>query len=194
MENCLKENVYLVTDNGEVVDRTTGEVISLEEVKKAKKKKVIEQVEKANQELKELGMDSSLLVCEYKGEKYNCISVKPKHQFDKMFRTSMQEVIKHSELSLTARTLLLTLIPFIVFPSNMVCISGYSTVEEIGELSGLKPSTTYKAFKELSDKEIIHKTKLNGNTLIYINPFLISSGLIVEKSTVDYFINSRYAK
>lgn len=188
MENVLKdETIYGVTENGEVYDGGTGEVISLEEIKKAKQKKIYETVAQANLELKDLGLQSNLIVCEYRGEKYNCISIKPNHQFDKMFRTSMQDVILKYELSLNAKALLLTIMPFIVFPSNIVSIKKCKTIEDIGELVGFKKSATYKAFKELIDKQIINKTKFNGQTQIYVNPYLISSGGIVEKSTIDMF-------
>jgi hypothetical protein len=186
-------STYNASDNNEIIDKSTGEIIDLAEVKKAKKKKAVEEVEKVNEELKSLGLDSDLFICEYKGETYNCINIKPNYQFDKMFRTSMQDVIRNENLSLVAKALLITIMPFIIFPSNLVAIKNCTSVEEIGELAGLKSSTTYKAFKELIDKEIIKKIKQNGQTLIYVNPYLVSSGLIIERYTAELFKNSKYA-
>lgn len=150
---------YITTDTNELIDRENGEIINLNDIKKAKKKKLIDKVQEVNKELHELGLESEMIICEYKGNTYNCIKIKPNFQFDKMFRTSMQDVIREENLSMIAKALLITIMPFIIFPSNMVSIKGCDTLEDIGGLAGLKPSTMYKAMKELCDKQIIHKEK-----------------------------------
>jgi hypothetical protein len=139
-----------------------------------------------------LGINSELIICEFKGQTYQCVEVKARYQFDKMFRTAMQDVILKENLNVISKSFLLTIFPFMVFPSNMVMIKGCNSLIDIGMLAGLKPSTTYKAVKELCDKEIIYKIKHNGQTDIYVNPYLISSGVVIEKFTVDLFKNSKY--
>lgn len=186
------ESRYIATDNNELVDKESGEIIKFDDIKKAKKKKLVDEVQEINEELQELGLNSAMVICEYKGETYNCIKIKPNFQFDKMFRTSMQDVIKDENLSMISKALLLTIMPFITFPSNVVKIKECNTLEDIGELAGLKPSTMYKAMKELIDKQIIYKKRFGGKTEIFVNPFLISSGVIVEKYTFELFKDSKY--
>lgn len=77
------KNYYIITDNNEVVDVTTGEVISINEVRKAKEKKLLKDIDNINKELWQLGYNGSYIIKNNKMVYENCIEIKKNYHFNK---------------------------------------------------------------------------------------------------------------
>lgn len=185
---------YLITEQQEIIDTCTGEIISLEELKKAKEQKCIEDLHNMQRDLRELNINSDLMVIRYKGEQYDCKKIKHNHYFLKVFRVEVRELMKSKELSKNARMVIGTLQTFLYFPTNAVIIDGKNpTAEELMDILDLSRSTYFNTMQELESKEIIKRVKRNGDIVIYFNPFLFSAGGVVDRETYQMFCKSKYS-
>jgi hypothetical protein len=185
---------YFITENNEILDTSTGEVISLDEIKRAKEEKVAKELSNIRSELKSLNIHSDLVLIKQRGENYPCVKVKPNHYFQKVFRVEVRELMKRKELSKNARMFIGTLQTFLYFPTNAVIVDGHNpTSEELIDLLDVGRSTYFNTLQELEEKEIIKRVKRNGDIVIYFNPFLFSAGGVVDKETLEMFKNSRFS-
>jgi Fic family protein len=180
--------------NGNTVyDKLTGSVIDLEEVKKAKERNAIETFHESMEELRELGLNPELVVIKYRNREYTCVDIKREFEFNKEFRVELREIMLSKELSKNARCFIGTLSPFVSFPSNAIHIKYKNpTFDELMDILDMSKNTLSATFKELEENDIIKKIKVNGDMVIFFNPFLFCGGYCVEKSTFDLFENSIY--
>lgn len=65
------------------------------------------------------------------------------------------------------------------------------SIEKLCEVFDVKKTKLYETLKELEQYEIIKRKKINGKLVIYINPFLHSTGLVHE-DTYKMFKDSGY--
>jgi hypothetical protein len=187
MNNIQEELNYYITDDEEIIDSYTGEVISLDKIKQAKLEKAMDNLNKYNSDFNE-----DYILFKYKGETYNCIRVKENYHFNKMYRTALRTVMGDKNLKINSRALLMTMIPYLSFPLNKIVIPGCNKLEDIGKIIGLQKTATYEALKNLEKLDIIKREKVGGQTIVYINPFLFASGGIIERSTLEKFKDSFY--
>jgi len=180
--------------NGSLVyDTENGMVIDLEEIKKAKEKQAIENFHKSLEEIHDLGLSSQLLIVQYKNREYQCINIKRDFEFNKEFRVELRDIMLSKELSKNARCFIGTMTPFISFPTNAIHIKYKNpTFDELRDILDMSKNTLINTLKELVDNNIIYKTKVNGQMIIYFNPFLFCAGYCVERNTFELFKGSLY--
>jgi hypothetical protein len=187
------EERYFITDEGETVDIYTGEVIPINEIKKAKQNKIIQTWEEETEDIRDLGLKNELLIVKHRGETLNCVEVKKSYYFNKQFRTTMQDLILNGDLSKNAQSFFFGISAFISFPSNSIIVKGkVPSNEKLEEITKLPRTSYYNAANELEEKEVIAKLKRNGQSIIYVNPFIITAGAFVEYSTLLMFKDSIY--
>lgn len=79
-------------------------------------------------------------------------------------------------------------IGYLEFPSNRLIIDGFfPSVEELCSLMGCKENKLYEILRNLEYFEIIKKQKSGRQSLIYFNPYIISTGISVNKATCEMF-------
>jgi hypothetical protein len=189
----INEEQYFVTDEGEVVDICTGQVISTNQIKKAKQNKIIQTWEEETKEIRDLGLKNELILVKYRGGTFNCVQIKKDYHFNKMFRSAMQDLILNGDLSKNAQSFLFGVSAFITFPSNSIMVKGkLPSNEKLEEITKLPRTSYYNAANELEEKDVIYRNKESGQSVMYINPFIISSGAFVEYSTLLLFKDSIY--
>ena len=170
-----------------------GLVIDLDKIKKLKEKSAIENFNNSLEELHELGLESTLKVVRYKNIEYECVDIKRDFEFNKEFRVEMREIMLSKTLSKNARCFIGTLTPFINFPTNIINIKHKNPkLDDLMEILDMSKNTLNDTLKELQNNNIIFKTKLNGQMMIYFNPFLYCGGYCIEKYTYELFKNSEY--
>lgn len=179
--------------NKQIVDKDTGEVIDINEIKKAIQEKAIEKVNEANKDIFELDLPLELKIIKVKGIDYSTCSVKENYQFEKVYNVDVRELMKSGNLSKSAKVFIATFESYIYFPTNSIVVDGHNpTTEEICEMVDLKRSSVFSLLNELEQKDVICRCKLNGDTIIYFNPFLYASGTSIHVDTVKMFKDSIY--
>lgn len=181
----LPDNQFLI--------KSTGEIVTQNDIVDCSEEYLRYEYEEMNDALKDLKMNTDLKLIKLNRELFLCAVIKPKHTYGRVYRMDVREIMKNGELSINARAFLATFEPYICFPYNSIVV-GYKTlsVTEMAEFMGVGDKTMYKIFKELEDKEIIKRVKRNGQTIIYVNPFLYCGGIYVLKETYELFENSIY--
>ena len=189
----MKNTNFKLTENNQYVNIETDEIISKDVLIKMLKTEQQEVFADNNEALIALGeLPSSLVV---NGREYEVVSVKRNHEFNKIFRVEVRNIMlrKDNKLSIHAKATIATLECFITFPSNCVLVDGkIPSREKLCDLVGVGKSKMYDILKELEYYEIIKRQKESGGVAIYFNPFLYCSGKVVQKTTYDLFKNSMY--
>lgn len=135
----------------------------------------------------------SLINVKIKNKEYVCKTIKNNHTFNKDFKVELRDIMKSKTLSKNARCFLGTMTPFISFPTNTIIIDSENpSIAKISEILGFKTRAISYILSELEKEDIICRKKVNGSSIIYVNPFLYCSGAYVEKSTYDLFCNSKF--
>lgn len=119
------------------------------------------------------------------------VNWKNKSNFIKIYRTEMREYKKKVRLSANAGLILFYIQEYIQFGTNKIIKEdgGNFSNSDISELTGISLSSITRALKELEDKILIKRIGNSHKREIYINPYLMCSGNIIEKSTIEMFKN-----
>ncbi len=187
------EDRFYTTEDNQLVDNISGEVIKFSDIKKAKEKKLVNAYNEMCEDLISIGSVSEFVLVRYKNRDYNCRTIKKDYTFNKEFRVELRDIMSSKILSKNARCFIGTLTPFIAFPSNAIHINYQNpTTEGIMDILDMGKNVIYSTMKELEEKDIIKRIKNNGDTVIYFNPFLFCGGYCVESHVYDLFITSCY--
>ncbi|MDD4358877.1 MAG: hypothetical protein PHY30_03635 [Candidatus Pacebacteria bacterium] len=187
------DDVYKFEDN-RLIDTTTGEVIPISKIEKTITKNIIETFQEKQKTLNELGIDNKLRLIRAKtGQEFWCTEIKQGYTFNKVFRVEVRNMFKANKLSIYAKGFIANMEPFLYFPTNTIVIDGKNPdMNKLCEMLEVKQAKMYRVLKELEDNEIIKRVKINGNMIIFFNPFLYSCGGIVDLETYKLFEKSIY--
>lgn len=145
-----------------VINKKTGEVLSKEEARKQIQQEAIDATNKSNEELRNLGLAPNIktkLLRRGKKE-HQAVTVKENHEFNKVFRVALRELMQEQNLSKNARLAIGTLIAFITFPTNIIMVDGDNpSNDKLMELLDLSPVTLKSTLKELERHEVIKRKK-----------------------------------
>ena len=187
------ENKYYVTDENQIIDTTSGEIIRFEDIKKAKEQKIIDKFLETQSELASIGSGTELILLKYKNKEYNCVSIKKNYTYNKEFRVEMRDIMKSKQLSKNARLFIGTMTSFVSFPSNSILIDFKNpTIEDLVNIVGINKNLISEALKDLEYHQITKRVKVNGQMIIYFNPFLVCSGYCVDHIVYELFKDSIY--
>ena len=183
---------YMLSEDDQVVDISTGEVIQVNDIKQLMTNSQDKYVSNVNGELISLGLEPKYKLIKYKSIDYNCVVVKEKYTFNKTFRVELRCVMNNN-LSLGSLAFIARFEPYISFPSNTIVIdSRHPSLDDYKDKLKVGRNKIYEILKELEYYDVIKRVKLNGEYIIYFNPFLYASGFVTEKSTYDLFKISTY--
>lgn len=199
-ENIINENEEILSNhlnNLRFIDgkfiTNDGEIITLKKIKEIREKEIIKHVSDEISDIESLGLKSDLIIKKrYYGIERNVVNVKEGFNFTKVFYPSLQWILKNMKLSAREHSMLLVCISFLNFGEGAVVINGsYPTIEEIGELIGIKERTTRDIINSLEDKLLIITNIHNNRRVIYPDPFLFCRGL-VDICTLKMFSDSPF--
>jgi hypothetical protein len=194
MENNNEEiNNYVYNDDGQLIDITTAEIINKKNIVKAYQKHILNEVEKVNSELIDIGENIGIrIVKDRRGNEYHSYNVKEGFHFVKVFKVDVRDMLESSKMSIISRGFIYSCIAYLHFPTNTIIFNGETpTNEMICEKFMIGKTKLYEVYKELEKYEVIKRKKINGQTVIFMNPFLHSSGL-VDVETYNLFKDSVY--
>jgi hypothetical protein len=185
-------NKYRI-ENGVLYDQSTGEVIDKKEIKKAHQAELARCMLENELELNEIGENLGLrVVSDKRGKTHHVLNVKEGFHFVKVFKVALREVLSTHKLSKAAKSAYLDFEAYTSFPSNTVVVNGETPdTEKLCNLLDLKKTRLYDVLKELETAELIQRKKINGQLVIYINPFIYCCGL-VDSETLKLFETSTY--
>jgi hypothetical protein len=186
-------NKYAYNEDGQLFEIETGEIIAKKKYRKAIEEHVSEKFEEVYSASIELGEKLDLVLSKDKrGNNYSSMKVKEEYEFVKVFTVSKREVKKSNNLSKISKAAWFDLEEEIHFPTNTIVISGKSpSMEDLCEYLDLKKSKLYEVLKELENADLIKREKINGQIVIYVNPYLFNRGF-VDYDTIQMFKGSGY--
>lgn len=185
---------YVLNDEGKCIDVSTGEVVNIQKIIQLKQKQAELDFQKVQTEILALGgTDKDVKIVKYKGKENECVTIKENYEFGKVFRVDLRDIVGNANLSIYAKGFITTFEPYINFPTNSIVIDLKTpTQEEMQDRLGVKKSKMFQILKELENNDIIKKVKINGQTIIYFNPFLYCCGKYVHQDTYELFKDSIY--
>jgi hypothetical protein len=191
--NDVSEAKYRIDENGVLYDVTTGEVINTKELRKAYQANVALKLVKNELELSEINEHLGLrLVADKRGQEFHVLNVKEGFHFVKVFKVALREVLTTNDLSKASKSAYLDFEAYTNFPSNTVSINGGTpSIETLCKALDLKKTRLYEVLKELETADLIRRKKINGQLVIYINPYIYCCGL-VDYETIEIFEDSMY--
>jgi len=185
-------NKYTI-EEGQIVDTETGQIVNKEEIQKAIEQDTYETYLRNADKLFAIGSrPSSKIVKDKRGNEHNSYNVKEGYHFVKVFKVDVRNTLESCDLSIYSRAFLYSCLAYLNFPTNTIVIDGESpTLEVLCKKFKLGKTKMYEVFKELEKIDLIKRKKINGQLIIYINPFLHSCGL-VDSETYNLFKDSLY--
>ncbi len=190
MQNNVLLDKYEVKDK-QIFDLETGEILS-----KKESKLVLEMQAKLNhREIAENAVNVDVeidtrIVKARNGEGFHVLNIKESHEFTKMFKVDVRNMSKTNKLSIYAKAFMHEAMSYLRFPTNTIIYESHNpSIDELCELMDMKRTKIYEVLKELEDKGVIIREKVDKNLIIYINPFLYSCGL-VDVETYEKFKNN----
>jgi len=185
--------MLIVTDDGQVVEDSTGEVLDTQLVHKLKFDNLVFETNELNKEKRAFGSKETYRVIQINGEQHNCVNIKQDYTFGKVFRVALKELMESKVLGKNSKMIIATLEPYLAFPKNYVLVkSKVPTIKELEEMVELKRTALYESLKELEDNDVIHRVKIGKQIIIYFNPFLYCSGVAISNDTYEMFKYSKY--
>jgi hypothetical protein len=181
--------------DGQFMNVETAELIHKEDLRKSVEKQQLEDFYNAHATLNSLGISSNLrLVRTRSGSKHLCVKVKEKHTFNKVFRVDMRWLLENVDLTEREQLFLFRFENYLHFPSNSVLVKGsHPTIEEMATMMNIKSDKVVRnTINSLEEKDIIKTEQIGNRRVIYFNPFLISTGGIIEVETYSKFENSKF--
>jgi hypothetical protein len=179
--------------DGQIIDLKTGEIVDLKQIKQVIEMSLYDKYIESAQTLIELNQDVNFrLVTAKNGESYSCVNVKEGYHFVKVFKVDVRRMLETFDISLSTRGFIYTCLAYLHFPTNSIVIDGECpSIEKLCSICKIGKSKLYEILKELEQYEIIKRKKVNGQMVIYMNPFLHSTGLVHE-DTYKMFKDSGY--
>jgi hypothetical protein len=180
-------------DNGQIYEIETGRIVTSKEVRREYEHHVYDQFMTSAQDLINIGEKISFkMVKDRRGNEYQSRNVKEGFHFVKVFKVDMREMLEVNQVSIFSRGFLYSCLAYLQFPTNTLVLDGESpTNEKICEKFKIGKTKLYEVYKELEKLDVIRREKVNGQMVIYLNPFLHSCGL-VDKNTYDKFKDTQY--
>lgn len=193
MENKEVKDKYFYNEDGQLIDVETGEIINTKEIVKAHQQHLYKEFCKSNSNLIDIGENLEIRVVKDKrGNEYQSVNVKEGFHFMKLFKVDVRDMLEKSKMSIISRGFIYSCLAYVHFPTNTLIFDGQTpTTEQICERFMIGKTKVFEVYKELEKLEVIKRQKINGQMVIYINPFLHSSGL-VDSNTYNLFKNSIY--
>jgi hypothetical protein len=182
-----------IKENGQVCNMITGEIVSEKQATKELNKEIHDKYIEVASNAAQIGAKVDYYIAKDKrGKQYSSEKVKEEYEFVKVFTVSKREIKKSNNLSKIAKAAYFDLESEISFPTNTIIIDGDTpSIEQLCEFLDLKKSKLYEVLKELENAELIKRKKINGQLVIYINPFLYNRGY-VDIHTIEIFKNSKF--
>lgn len=188
--NYEAEDRYYETEDG-LVDRHTAEVINLNEIIDAKSKAYRKGFAELRKEASILGVPVPFTLKLIRNVDYKIVQIKEGYLFNKMFRIDLQAFFKNSDLDVYSLAFIARFTPFIVYPQNYLVINGsFPTEKELSPLLKIKPRKLSSVLRELEYYEVIRRKKDGTKNVIYFNPFLFCSGVVIDLDTYNLFADS----
>lgn len=185
---------YLIryhTPNGFIT--VDGERIPDKEFKKHLQSGLIEYAEEVSRTLAETGQKPDYVLQKYRNIEYKAYTIKKGFTYSKIFRVDVNIMMEEANLSKNALAFIARFSPLISYPDNTVQYNYTNPdIEKICELFNASRSTVFSALKELENNEVVKRVKVNGQLVIYFNPFLYCAGKDVSEEPYKLFENSRF--
>lgn len=188
-----KINVVYEGESEKHYDKNTGQILSRTDVSKRINDYLKEEMLNGIKGIVELdGMIDFRIVRAKNGAHYHVINVKANFDFIKTFKKDLRDMFDEIDLSPHACKFMYMMTPWIHYPENTIVYKKKNpSIDKLCEVLNLKRAMVYRVLKELEDCELIRREKLNGQLIIYINPFLHSCGW-VSSETIELFKDSQY--
>lgn len=181
---------YKIIDN-QIIDISTGEIISKKDIIQAHKEHLFEDFQLMMEDSFELNENVDIRIIKCRGASYNCTSIKEKYTFNKQFRGDLKVLYSDVNLSVYAHGFISRFSPFLDFPYNNIIIDNKNpSVETLYEMLNVKKTKMFEILKELEKNDVIKRVRQAKEIVIYFNPFLICSGAMVHCDTYKLFENS----
>lgn len=183
-----------IYDNKNLINETTGEIISKKEFHKV----FGEDIEGKISDYVNMCMDLETLprfeIRSIRQSNYAVMPIKEKYEFNKVFRMDMKFIMQRENLSKNELAFIGMFTCWLKFPTNDIVVDNkYLTLQEIGDMIGMSRNTVSKTIKLLEQKDIVKMVvRHKMPPVIYFNPFLVSTGKVVEYSTYKMFKDSVY--
>ncbi|WP_226035584.1 helix-turn-helix domain-containing protein [Aquibacillus saliphilus] len=177
--------------NDSIYDSETGEYTSQVDASKEYNNNLINQYNDNVEDIAEINGELEYKLIKIRsGQEFYVSNVKPKYEFTKTFKTDVR-VMKPS-LSPYAKVFILEAQPYLHYPTNTIVCNGENpSLDTLCEWCEVKVAKMYRILKELEDKDVIKRRKLNGRTVVYFNPYLYSCGL-TDEVVNEMFNESNY--
>jgi hypothetical protein len=185
------DSLYLI-HNEQIVDSQTGELITEDDFHNKFSEELSEKLRNYKKACRDVGKLPQLGINKLQGVVYAVVPIKNKHKFNKVFEVDMRELIMAKTLTTNEFAFIGCFSSFITFPTNEIIVNNeYLTFEEIGKMIGVGKNAVTTTLKNLEKNEVIKVVKRHKlPPIIYFNPFLTSSGKVVEYETYMLFRDS----
>lgn len=175
----------------QIIDVSTGEIIPKKDIINAQKEHLYEEFQIMMEDSFILEEKVDIRIIKVRNLTYNCVAIKERYTFNKVFRGDLKMLYDDIKLSIYAHGFISRFIPLLNFPFNNIIVNNQiPTVETLSEMLNIKRSKMFEILKELEQSDIIKRCKDGKNTVIYFNPFLFCGGLMVHYDTYKLFENS----
>lgn len=110
----------------------------------------------------------------------------------KMFIVDIRDLLESYDLSVYARSFILTCMAYLNFPTNSLIIDGQTpNNDQMMDKFKMGKTKLINVYKELENCDVIKRKKVNGQLVIYLNPFLHCRGY-VDIETFRMFKDSEF--
>lgn len=195
MEDVVNYEAEYNYIDGRFVDVITGEIIKPESLRKSIERQSIDIFREAMVTLQHAGINSTLrMIKTRKGAIHYCVKIKENYTFNKVFRVDMRWLLENVDLTEREQLFMFRFEHYLHFPSNSIVVNGnHPTVEDMMKMMKLKSDKVVRnTINSLEQKQIIKTEQIGNRRIIYFNPFLISTGGIIDIDTYTKFQFSRF--
>lgn len=182
-------------NEGLIIDKETGEILTQEQYHDEFHEDLKNAISLYVKSCINVGENPKLELRKIANTKQACVPIKEKYHFNKVFRVDMQSLMLRGNLNKDELAFIGFMQNFIAFPNNDLVINhAYLSIEELSKIMGINRNALSKAIKSLEEKQVLKMIKRHRHApIIYINPFLISSGGVIAFETYMMFKDTIYA-
>lgn len=188
------ENEYFIYEDKRIVNGITGEIILEKDFHKIFGKEIANKIDGYVEMCMELETYPKFEIRSIKKSQYAVVPIKEKYEFNKVFRMDMKTIMLNEKLNKNELAFIGMFTCMLKFPTNDIVVDNkYLTLEELGDMIGMSRNTVSKTIKSLEKRDIVKMVvRHKMPPVIYFNPFLVSTGRIIEYDTFRMFRNSVY--
>lgn len=188
------EREYFVYNEEELVSSISGEIVHYSEYHKQFGQSVADKIEDYKQMCREMDVLPKFEVRRVGGALSATVPVKEKYEFNKVFRVDMNKITLSGDLSRDELAFIGMFMSSLRFPTNEIIVdSKHLTIEEMSKLMKIGRNGLAKAIKSLEVRQVIKMVPRHMMPpIIYFNPFLVSTGRVIEYDTYKMFKDSVY--